>query len=165
MGYWIKLIIILLFVSVVLGCGSKKKIIEKTELKQKTELKKIDSVVKITKTLPIKDTVIIALATDDKKTDSIITKKLKTFYTKKTSGKNSYSIKYDTIKKALEITANVQGNEDKNTTVKTEKTEKETEIKTTQKTETKTKGGFNFYGWLFFLILLAVVIIYIKLKN
>lgn len=127
----VRLLVLILSLLVFFSCAAKKKTVIKELKTEKTEVKtERDSVVIITNTAAIKDTFLVSLKTNDKKIDSVVGLKFKSFYMSKRSGKNSFSASYDTIKKALQITAVLNGNTSINKT---------TELRTSEKKEKNTK--------------------------
>ncbi|TDQ22746.1 hypothetical protein [Tenacibaculum caenipelagi] len=130
---------------------------QKSEVKT-LEVKAKDSIYLKVTSLPIEDTFFIGLKTNNKVVDSIINLKLSGFSTSKSSGKNKYSAKYDSIKKGFEISTTVQGSSD------TEKHTNTNTIKNTESKESKDKSseivkgvGFNWW-WFVFCLVIAVLI-------
>tara|TARA_R110000782_G_scaffold133638_1_gene225996 strand:- start:664 stop:1191 length:528 start_codon:yes stop_codon:yes gene_type:complete len=123
--------ILILTLVIFTSCGSTKKSIFKSD-KTQTEFKEVNrdstNVKEISKA--INDNVSVSLRTNNKVVDSIIKQRLKGFVSRKTSGSNSYSAKFDYDKMVLDI-ASIIGETENNTTnttldSKTEKTVSET---------------------------------------
>lgn len=162
----LKIFIVLVSIFTLLSCASKKKIIitEKATIETVQTVKK-DSVLIIEKSLPIKDTLLISLRTNNKKIDSLLNNKLQDFKASKNSGTNKFTVSYDKGKKAIKITASVKGSSNKSLSKNTETTSEKT-VNKSQKKEVKIKKsiGFNWWWILILLCLAAIGVFIIRFK-
>lgn len=161
-----KLTFLLLSIVLLVACASKKTLVkvDKTKIVRSTIIEK-DSIYKEVKTLPIKDSVFISLKTNSKIVDSIVRLKLQHFYTTKTSGANSYSASFDTLKKGLKIITSIKGASDIQTN-STKKTAKSNQVLILKKETAKTvkSVGIGWRWFLFFLCLVIAVIFFVRFK-
>lgn len=161
-----KLLILLICLFTLLACASKIKVFESEKSKvEKQEIVAKDSVYLNITSLPIDDTIFIGLQTNNRLIDSILDLKLSGFYSFKTSGKNKYSAKYDSVKKGIEISSSVQGSSDTEVTTNTNTTKNtNTNNSSVKDSNTVKGGGFNWWWFVFCLVLVIVGAFLIRFK-
>lgn len=161
-----RLIILLISIFTMLACASKKKVLitENKEI-EKIEATKEASVFIVEENLPIKDTIVISLQTNDKKTDSVLVQKLQHFKASKKSGNNNFTASFDTINKAIKITASVQGSKKTVSENNLETTKKEKVIdKRVENVNHKRGLGFSWWWFLICVIIALTVSLFIYFK-
>lgn len=158
-----KLILVLSIFFLVVSCATKKKIIkEEKHLENVSVFLGNESSLEKKITPVINDDFFVSFTVNNKEIDSIIDLKFKHFKSTKKSGKSSYKVFYDTIKKGIQITTNIEASESVNSKkakvfISERTTEKENKI---IKKERKPPTFRNFFIFLFFIGFLFLIIKY-----
>lgn len=159
-----KLIILLVSLFLFFSCASKKKILEINKSKiNKESIVSIDSIYKEDNNSQISDSFFVSLLTGNKVADSIVNQKLQNFKTEKSSGVNSYSAKYDSIKKGLRIKTKVGATKNIETKLKEKGVEKQLIVSNVNKEKEVIRTSI-FYKYLFFLSVFISIGLFIKFK-
>lgn len=140
------LIISTLFISL-FSCTGAKKIFQKNSSTKETTTEKTDSISKVETSLPIQDRIVVNIPeTDNSEINMMFTELLRRLNTSKTSGSNSYNLKFDEETKQLIADIKVAASK-----VSETKTNSQTEKSFEQKTDeyiSKKISQIPFLVWL-----------------